>query len=189
MNEYVCSECRSQKEERDEELYCICRQPYDESQFYIGCDRCQDWFHGRCVGISQTEADNIEKYLCPNCQSSKVQKSNTKDLTNRDYDQLRRLLRQLQSHKMAWPFLDPVSEIDAPDYYRVIKEPMDLSTLDDKMRNRQYRKLGEFIGDVTKIFDNCRFYNPSDSPFFQCADVLEKFFVQKIKMIQQTISL
>ena len=32
MNEYVCAECRTQKEQRDEELFCICRQPYDESQ-------------------------------------------------------------------------------------------------------------------------------------------------------------
>lgn len=35
-----------------------------------------------------------------------------------------RLLPPLQAHKMAWPFLEPVDTNDAPDYYRVIKEPM-----------------------------------------------------------------
>lgn len=33
-------------------------------------------------------------------------------------------LPSLQAHKMAWPFLEPVDTNDAPDYYRVIKEPM-----------------------------------------------------------------
>lgn len=35
-----------------------------------------------------------------------------------------RRLPPLQAHKMAWPFLEPVDTNDAPDYYRVIKEPM-----------------------------------------------------------------
>lgn len=36
----------------------------------------------------------------------------------------RRLRPPPQAHKMAWPFLEPVDTNDAPDYYRVIKEPM-----------------------------------------------------------------
>ena len=56
---YVCNECRSAKE--NDEIYCLCRQPYDESQFYIGCERCSDWFHGRCVGILQAEAKDIDE--------------------------------------------------------------------------------------------------------------------------------
>lgn len=29
-----------------------------------------------------------------------------------------------QSHKHAWPFMKPVDPLEAPDYYKVIKEPM-----------------------------------------------------------------
>lgn len=29
-----------------------------------------------------------------------------------------------QSHKSAWPFIDPVDANEVPDYYNVIKEPM-----------------------------------------------------------------
>lgn len=32
--------------------------------------------------------------------------------------------RQIQSHKSAWPFIDPVDASEVPDYYNVIKEPM-----------------------------------------------------------------
>lgn len=57
----------------------------------------------------------------------------------------------------------------------------DLSTIEERLQKRKYIKLTEFVADMTKIFDNCRYYNPSDSPFYQCAEVLETFFVQKLK--------
>uniref|UniRef100_A0A671PHD3 Nucleosome-remodeling factor subunit BPTF-like n=1 Tax=Sinocyclocheilus anshuiensis TaxID=1608454 RepID=A0A671PHD3_9TELE len=164
-----------------EELYCICRTPYDESQFYIGCDRCQNWYHGRCVGILQSEATHIDEYVCPQCQSTEDAMTVLTPLTDKDYEGLKRILRSLQSHKMAWPFLEPVDPNDAPDYYGIIKEPMDLSTMEERLQNRFYSKLTEFVADMTKIFDNCRYYNPSDSPFYQCAEFLESFFVQKLK--------
>uniref|UniRef100_A0A672LXY1 Bromodomain PHD finger transcription factor n=1 Tax=Sinocyclocheilus grahami TaxID=75366 RepID=A0A672LXY1_SINGR len=181
MDDYICSECKRAQEGSTEELYCICRTPYDESQFYIGCDRCQNWYHGRCVGILQSEATHIDEYVCPQCQSTEDAMTVLTPLTDKDYEGLKRILRSLQSHKMAWPFLEPVDANDAPDYYGIIKEPMDLSTMEERLQNRFYSKLTEFVADMTKIFDNCRYYNPSDSPFYQCAEFLESFFVQKLK--------
>ncbi|KAE8300728.1 Nucleosome-remodeling factor subunit BPTF [Larimichthys crocea] len=181
MDDYICVECKRGQEGSTEELYCICQTPYDESQFYIGCDRCQNWYHGRCVGILQSEANHIDEYVCPQCQSTEDAMTVFTPLTDKDYEGLRRTLRSLQAHKMAWPFLEPVDTNDAPDYYRVIKEPMDLSTMEERLQKREYVKLTEFVADMTKIFDNCRYYNPSDSPFYQCAEVLETFFVQKLK--------
>uniref|UniRef100_A0A3B3VPT4 Bromodomain PHD finger transcription factor n=1 Tax=Poecilia latipinna TaxID=48699 RepID=A0A3B3VPT4_9TELE len=182
LEDFVCNDCkRSQEGQSNEELYCICRTPYDDTQFYIGCDRCQNWYHGRCVGILQSEANHIDVYVCPQCQSTEDAMTVLSPLTDRDYEGLKRILRSLQSHKMAWPFLEPVDPHDAPDYYRVIKEPMDFSTMETRLQKRHYQKLTEFVADVTKIFDNCRYYNPNDTPFFQCAEVLEAFFVQKLK--------
>ncbi|XP_045069264.1 nucleosome-remodeling factor subunit BPTF-like isoform X4 [Coregonus clupeaformis] len=186
MDDYVCNGCKQGQDSQDsegttEELYCICRTPYDQTQFYIGCDRCQNWYHGRCVGILQSEANHIDEYVCPQCQSTEDAMTVLTPLTDKDYEGLRRILRSLQAHKMAWPFLEPVDPNDAPDYYGVIKEPMDLSTMEDRLQKRYYNKLTEFVADMTKVFDNCRYYNPNDSPFFQCAEVLEAFFVQKLK--------
>uniref|UniRef100_A0AAY5ECF7 Bromodomain PHD finger transcription factor n=1 Tax=Electrophorus electricus TaxID=8005 RepID=A0AAY5ECF7_ELEEL len=181
MDDYICMECKRAQEGGSEELYCICRTPYDESQFYIGCDRCQNWYHGRCVGILQSEATHIDEYVCPQCQSTEEAMTVLTPLTDKDYEGLKRILRSLQAHKMAWPFLEPVDPNDAPDYYGVIKEPMDLSTIEQRIQKRYYNKLTEFVADMTKIFDNCRYYNPSDSPFYQCAEFLESFFVQKLK--------
>lgn len=53
--------------------------------------------------------------------------------------------------------------------------------VENRVASKTYAKLSDFVKDVTKIFDNCRLYNPTDSPFYQCAEVLETYFVQKLK--------
>lgn len=66
-------------------------------RFYICCDKCQDWFHGRCVGILQSEADSIDEYICPNCQkNNQVNFANMKSLSELEYDNLKKLVRQIQ---------------------------------------------------------------------------------------------
>lgn len=123
MDEYICDECKPAK--ADTELYCLCRQPYDESKFYICCDKCQDWFHGSCVGVLQKDADNIDEYICPNCmQNDTVSAVNTKPLSAHEFDQLKRLIKQITGHKSAWPFVDAVDPKEAPGYYELITEPM-----------------------------------------------------------------
>lgn len=110
---------------KQEELFCLCRRPYDESQFYIGCESCQDWFHGRCVGVLPMEAESIEEYVCPNCmKDSKINRANLKLLDHIDLFGLQTLMNQIKAHKSAWPFLQPVDAKEVPDYYKVIKEPM-----------------------------------------------------------------
>ena len=50
--------------ESDNELFCICRKP-DDHTWMIGCDGgCEDWFHGRCVNMSQKDEGLIDKYIC-----------------------------------------------------------------------------------------------------------------------------
>lgn len=60
-------------EEMDEgdssELYCVCRKP-DDHTWMIGCDGpCEDWFHGRCVDMSERDGKLIDKYFCA-CKNS-----------------------------------------------------------------------------------------------------------------------
>ena len=48
------------------ELFCICKQP-DDGSLFVQCNTCLDWFHGRCMHISQSRANRLKVYICPNC--------------------------------------------------------------------------------------------------------------------------
>mmetsp|Transcript_43531 Transcript_43531/g.49071 ORF Transcript_43531/g.49071 Transcript_43531/m.49071 type:complete len:1967 (-) Transcript_43531:117-6017(-) len=50
--------------------YCICRRPYDG--FMIGCDHCEEWYHGPCIGISESKAGRFEKFTCIRCSTKKI---------------------------------------------------------------------------------------------------------------------
>ncbi|XP_069982461.1 nucleosome-remodeling factor subunit NURF301 isoform X1 [Penaeus vannamei] len=187
MTEYVCDDCANAK--LNKELFCFCRQPYDETQFYICCEQCEDWYHGKCVGIMQAEADDIDDYICPKCDSNNVWNYPCqKNLTSKDYTELKKVTKSLIQHKNAWPFLEPVDPSEVPDYYKVVKEPMDLKTVESRVEAQSYQQLAQFIGDVMLVFDNCRLYNPPNSSFCSCAATLETFFCQKLRSLKQRLS-
>ncbi|XP_022696586.1 nucleosome-remodeling factor subunit NURF301-like isoform X2 [Varroa jacobsoni] len=191
MDSWVCSDCQQQQDDADVELYCLCQTPYDESQFYICCDNCQGWFHGGCVGVLASEASKIDVYICPQCKASSGEEVSVavlnRSLGKTDQENLRKLLFAVRAHKQAWPFKEPVNRRQAPDYYQVIKEPMDLRTMEQKLNVGKYNTLAPFVADMTKIFDNCRYYNQKNSAFYVCADLLEAFFGQKIKLFKEAL--
>jgi len=57
------------KNKKDVTLYCLCRQPYEEEVFMIACDVCDDWFHGKCVGVTERKAQTLKTYVCPPCSN------------------------------------------------------------------------------------------------------------------------
>ncbi|TKY90839.1 hypothetical protein EX895_000837 [Sporisorium graminicola] len=58
----------SDKQEGDEDVnqYCICRGT-DDGSFMISCEHCQEWFHTKCVGMTQKAAKKLDDYVCESC--------------------------------------------------------------------------------------------------------------------------
>ncbi|KAJ9248232.1 hypothetical protein DTO207G8_7534 [Paecilomyces variotii] len=101
------------------------------------------------------------------------------------FNELRRFLNQIQNHKQAWPFLNPVNRDEVPDYYDVITSPMDLSTMEEKLENDAYTAPKELVRDLQLIFSNCRQYNDATTVYAKCAAKLEKFMWSLIKEIPE----
>ncbi|MGH0127483.1 UNVERIFIED_CONTAM: hypothetical protein FKN15_046818 [Acipenser sinensis] len=54
------------------------------------------------------------------------------------YSAIKNILHQVKSHQNAWPFMEPVKKTEAPGYYQVIRFPMDLKTMSERLKNRYY---------------------------------------------------
>ncbi|CAF1653101.1 unnamed protein product, partial [Adineta ricciae] len=181
MKEFICNDCKSLTEKTKERLYCVCQKPYDESEFYIGCDVCADWLHGACVKITPEQAEKFEVYVCPRCSTKKKQEFINKPINTDTKKDLLHLTDQLLAHKMAWPFQKPVDINDVPNYLTIIKDPMDLTTLKSKVMNSKLKTICDYIRDVNKIFNNCRLFNPINSTLYLCANVVDNYFRQLLE--------
>lgn len=79
-----------------------------------------------------------------------------------------KVLNKLKEHEDSWPFLEPVDEDDAPDYYKVVKTPMSLQHMEDKLDSGKYKTLAEFKQDFRLMLANCKQYNGSRNGEFSC---------------------
>lgn len=60
-----------EEDEHSETLCGSCAGNYNADEFWIGCDICERWFHGKCVKITPAKAENIKQYKCPSCSVKK----------------------------------------------------------------------------------------------------------------------
>uniref|UniRef100_A0AAY4C9L0 Bromodomain adjacent to zinc finger domain 2B n=1 Tax=Denticeps clupeoides TaxID=299321 RepID=A0AAY4C9L0_9TELE len=97
----------------------------------------------------------------------------------RDLTMCRLLLADLEGHPDAWPFLTPVNSKSVPGYKKVIKRPMDFSTIREKLVNNQYLNLETFIIDVNLVFDNCEKFNEDGSDIGRAGHSMRSFFERR----------
>lgn len=81
---------------------------------------------------------------------------------------------KLKTMQESWPFLKPVNRKLVKDYYNVIKRPMDLETISNKVATHKYHSRHEFLVDIQQILENCILYNGKDSQYTQKAEQLVK---------------
>ncbi|XP_073927011.1 bromodomain adjacent to zinc finger domain protein 2B isoform X17 [Castor canadensis] len=89
------------------------------------------------------------------------------------------ILTEMETHEDAWPFLLPVNLKLVPGYRKVIKRPMDFSTIREKLSAGQYPNLETFALDVRLVFDNCETFNEDDSDIGRAGHSMRKYFEKK----------
>ncbi|MBA0572887.1 hypothetical protein Golob_000192 [Gossypium lobatum] len=67
-NPKLVDENYEEDEEEQGDTFCgICGGGYNSDEFWIGCDNCERWYHGKCVKITPAKAELIKFYKCPLC--------------------------------------------------------------------------------------------------------------------------
>jgi len=113
--------------------------------------------------------------------SSKSFKSNN-DAIRKCYN----LLQKLKKHHPAGPFLFPVDVVGLglTDYYDIIHEPMDLNTVETKLKGNQYPSVEAFASDIRKIWNNSFQYNMKGTPIYQMTTEMSSYFEKLVHDIE-----
>ena len=93
-----------------------------------------------------------------------------------------KILTLLKKHRSADPFLRPVDPVALriPDYLTIIKEPMDLSTVEKKLSEGEYLTQAAFEADVNRIWANAFLYNLPNTQIYKMTEELSSYFEKLI---------
>ncbi|KAF4322001.1 hypothetical protein BBO99_00004350 [Phytophthora kernoviae] len=100
------------------------------------------------------------------------------------------ILKGLMANPKAAPFLAPVDPIalGIPDYFHVIKEPMDLGTIRTNLESGVYESPLMFSDQVRLVFQNAMLYNASHSQVHIYAHKLLDDFEKRFKSLNLKLS-
>ena len=160
----------------------------------ICCETCPTAYHYECVGYDKFPRG---KYKCYFCKVAKLGVSQAVTVTQKHIDLVqtlfeydvkcdywfvvaRNLINVLKVHQCSSFFKEPVPE-ELVDYYKVVKEPRDLSLIEIKLNNWEYKTLHKFLDDLEYVWKDIKMYFKSNSFFWKNADVLEIFVDHLIK--------
>ncbi|KAG0100029.1 hypothetical protein BGZ93_004620 [Podila epicladia] len=114
--------------------------------------------------------------------SSLSNSSNSKSTSHAaDLSKCKEIIKRIMTEPCALEFNQPVDPIaqEIPQYLQIIKNPMDLGTINSKLRAREYRTAEDVRKDIELVIFNCRTFNPRDTYVYQQADALEKVMLKE----------
>jgi protein polybromo-1 len=94
------------------------------------------------------------------------------------YDAIRDYRESKANRQLALIFMKLPSKIDYPDYYEVIKNPIDMEKIAQKLKSNVYETLEDLVSDFILMFDNACKYNEPDSQIYKDALVLQTVCLQ-----------
>lgn len=77
---------------------------------------------------------------------------------------------QISQHRNGNIFHNPIKKSEAPDYYDIVKHPMDLKTIKARIKDNVLINSLQFHRDICLMFMNAMMYNRPRSDIFKMAE-------------------
>ena len=99
------------------------------------------------------------------------------------------LMKMYNQEPEAAPFRIPVdpNALGIPDYFDIIKTPMDMSAIKVKLENGDYKDPWQFVDDVWLMFENAWTYNRKTSKVYKYCNKLSEVFEAEIDPVMQNL--
>jgi hypothetical protein len=96
--------------------------------------------------------------------------------------------RILSSHRISEIFCDPIDRIldECPDYFSVVKHPINLSTIQWKLDDGEYQTMQQWSQDVELVWANALAYNGPDSHLEILAHEMQSIFQHHIQFFAES---
>ncbi|KAJ6684607.1 BROMODOMAIN CONTAINING PROTEIN [Salix purpurea] len=95
------------------------------------------------------------------------------------------ILDRLQKKDTYGVFSEPVDPEELPDYFDIVENPMDFSTVKKKLDEGAYAYLEQFEKDVLLICSNAMLYNPPDTIYFRQARAMQELAKKDFENLRQ----
>ncbi|EAX95897.1 Bromodomain containing protein [Trichomonas vaginalis G3] len=103
-----------------------------------------------------------------------------------DYDKswISRVLVDLFKWPLTQQFRQPVDPVrdGVENYFDIIKNPVDLSTMKKKLNEGTYKTIQQFTDDIHLMYENSLQYNGNSSYFTYIAADIEKWYLNRLKL-------
>jgi bromodomain and PHD finger-containing protein 1 len=100
---------------------------------------------------------------------------------------LQQMVNLLKTRDSGKVFSKPVSIDEVPDYLDVIDNPMDLSTMETKVKEHEYSNINEFVSDFDLMVNNAMIYNGKDTYYFRAAMKMRETGGAVIRAFKQSL--
>ncbi|KAF4047038.1 Bromodomain [Phytophthora infestans] len=159
----------------------------------VCCDKCPRSYHLKCLHMTENDLPEGD-WQCAECKKpSRFDGYSTAVAAEQNLlDRCLKIVACLKSHPFSKPFLTPVENV--PMYTRVVKQPMDLSKIENKLKKGAYvvdsnmaasgaKKLDvtHFANDIRLMWSNCKLFNDDGSGITRAADILSAGFERLYK--------